>query len=88
MSALIEWSNRMPTTQPRITGRLPRKPTHFFGEIYLQLPGGERDVRAWRSNQKMTTTQARTVLEQLLNSLIGEHGRDQAISSGFWVRSR
>ena len=88
MSARIEWSNEMSTTQPRTIGRLPKKAVIWIGEIWLKLPGGETDIRAWRSNQPITTAQARTVLGQLLDSLIGEHGKDSAISSGFWCRSR
>lgn len=88
MSARIEWHNGMMTTQPRIAGRLPRKPTAWIGEIWLTLAGGEKDIRSWRSNQPITTTQARTVLGQLLDSLIGEHGKDSAKSSGFWCKSR
>ena len=88
MSARIEWSNDMTTTQPKTIGRLPRKAVVWIGEIWLTLPGGEKDIRAWRSNQPITTAQARTVLGQLLASLIGEHGEDSAVNSGFWIRSR
>lgn len=88
MSARIEWSNDMPTTQPKTIGRLPRKAVVWIGEIWLTLPGGEKDIRAWRSNQPITTAQARTVLGQLLSGLIGEHGKDSAVSSGFWCKSR
>lgn len=88
MSARIEWSNEMQTTRPRTIGRLPRKAVVWIGEIWLLLPSGEKDIRAWRSNQPITTNQAQTVLGQLLDSLIGEHGRDNAKSSGFWLRSR
>lgn len=88
MSAIIEWNNEMKTTQPRIQGQLPRKPVVWIGEIWLLIPGGEKDIRAWRSNSPITTDQAQTVLGQLLDSLIGEHGKDSAISSGFWCRSR
>lgn len=88
MSAFIEWNNNMPTTQPRTVGRLPKKPVVFIGEIWLTLPSGEKDIRAWRSNQPITTDQARTVLGQLLTSLINEHGKDSAVSSGFWTKSR
>jgi len=88
MSARIEWSHGMASTQPRITGKLPKKPVIFIGEIWLTLPNGEKDIRAWRSNQPITTTQARTVLGQLLEQLISEHGKDSAISSGFYCKSR
>jgi hypothetical protein len=88
MSARIDWSNDMQTTQPRIAGRLPKKPVVWIGEIWLTMPSGEKDIRAWRSNQPITTAQARTVLGQILDSLIGEHGKDSACSSGFWCRSR
>lgn len=88
MSALIQWSNEMPTTHPMTRGRLPKKPVVWIGEIWLTLPTGEKDIRAWRSNQPITTAQARTVLGQLLDSLIGEHGKHSAKSSGFWAKSR
>lgn len=88
MSARIEWNNDMPSTQPRTIGRLPRKAVIWIGEIWLTLPNGEKDIRAWRSNQPITTDQARTVLGQLLTSLINEHGRDTAVNSGFWTKSR
>lgn len=88
MSARIEWNNEMPTVHPMTRGRLPKKPVVWIGEIWLTLPSGEKDIRAWRSNQPITTAQARTVLGQLLDSLIGEHGKDSARSSGFWCKSR
>lgn len=88
MSARVEWSNEMAGTTPRTIGRLPKRPVIWIGEIWLTLPSGEKDVRAWRSNQPMTTGQARTVLGQLLQNLIGEHGKDSAVSSGFWTKSR
>lgn len=88
MSARVEWNNSMPTLHPMTRGRLPKKPVVWIGEIWLLLPGGEKDIRAWRSNQPITTAQARTVLGQLLDRLIGEHGKDAAISSGFWCKSR
>lgn len=88
MSARIDWNNEMGSTQPRITGMLPKRPVVWHGEIWLLLPDGEKDIRAWRSNQPITTTQARTVLGQLLESLTGEHGKDSAKSSGFWCKSR
>lgn len=88
MSARIEWSHGMASTTPRTIGRLPRKAVIWIGEIWLTLPSGEKDIRAWRSNQPITTTQARTVLGQLLEQLISEHGKDSAISSGFYCKSR
>jgi hypothetical protein len=88
MSAHIEWHNEMPTTSPKTIGRLPKKPVVWIGEIWLTIPGGEKDIRAWRSNQAITTGQAQTVLGQLLTSLINEHGKDSAVSSGFWAKSR
>lgn len=88
MSARIEWNNDMPSTQPRTIGRLPRKAVIWIGEIWLTLPSGEKDIRAWRSNQPITTDQAQTVLGQLLTSLIGEHGKNSATHSGFWCKSR
>lgn len=88
MSARIEWNNEMPTVHPMTRGRLPKKPVVWIGEIWLTPPSGEKDIRAWRSNQPITTAQARTVLGQLLDSLIGEHGKDLACSSGFCIRSR
>ena len=88
MSARVEWNNSMPTVYPATSGRLPKKPVVWIGEIWLLLPGGEKDIRSWRSNQPISTAQARTVLGQLLDRLIGEHGKDTALSSGFWCKSR
>lgn len=88
MSAQIQWRNSMQDRAPTITGRLPKKPVIWFGEIYLTMPDGEKDIRAWRSKQPMTCAQARTVLGQLLMMLIDEHGKDSAVDSGFWCRSR
>lgn len=88
MSARVEWNNEMAGITPRTIGRLPKRPVIWIGEIWLTLPSGEKDIRAWRSNQPITTAQARTVLGQLLDSLIGEHGKHTATSSGFWCKSR
>lgn len=88
MSARIEWNNSMPSVQPRTIGRLPRKPVVWIGEIGLKLPGGELDIRSWRSNQAISTDQAKTVLVQLMTSLINEHGKDSALHSWFWCKSR
>lgn len=88
MSARIDWHNSMPSTQPKITGRLPKKPVVWIGEIGLQLPSGEKDIRSWRSNQAISTDQAKTVLGQLLTSLINERGKDSAVHSWFWCKSR
>jgi len=88
MSARVEWNNHMKTTNPMTTGQLPKKPVIWRGEVFLQLPGGIKDVRQWISRQPMTTDQARVVLGQLLNQLIGEHGKDSAVHSGFVAVSR
>lgn len=88
MSALIKWDNRMPTVYPMTKGRLPKKPVVWMGAIWLQIPGGELDTRSWRSNGPITCEQARTVLDQLLTALINEHGKDAAVWSGFWCKSR
>lgn len=88
MSARVDWHNEMASHHPRVTGKLPKKPVVWIGEIWLTLPTGEKDIRAWRSNQPMSTEQAKTVLGQLLGRLIGEHGKDSAVSSGFWCKSR
>jgi len=88
MSAKIEWNNSMPGTQPRTTGKLPKKPVVWIGEIGLQLQSGEKDIRSWRSNQAMSCDQARTVLGQLHTSLVNEHGKDSAVHSWFWCKSR
>jgi hypothetical protein len=88
MSAKIEWHSNMEGTQPRTIGRLPKKPVIWIGEIWLQLPSGEKDIRAWRSNQPLSKDQARGVLGQLRESLIGENGKQTAVASGFWCKSR
>lgn len=78
----------MSSLTPTIHGLLPKRPVIWFGEIWLILPSGEKDTRSWRSNHKITKDQVREVLHALLDRLIGEHGRDTAIHSGFTVRSR
>lgn len=88
MSAMVKWDNRLPTVVPTTVGRLPKKPVVWIGAVWLQMPDGDLDTRSWRSNGPITTAQARTVLGQLLESLIGEHGKDSAVWSGFWCRSR
>ena len=88
MSARIEWNNEMAGTQPRTIGRLPKKPVVWIGEIGFKLPGGELVIRSWRPNQPLTCGQARTVLGQLLTSLINECGKDSAVHSWFWCKSR
>lgn len=88
MSARVEWNNEMAGTYPRTNGPLPKKPVHWIGEIWLLMPSGEKDMRSFRSNNPMSTGHVQIVLGQLLDRLIGEHGRDSAISSGFWCKSR
>lgn len=88
MSVRIEWKNEMAGTQPIQIGKQPKKPVHWIGEIFLILPTGEKDIRAFRSNAPMSTQNVQTVLGQLLDRLIGEHGKDSAVNSGFWVKSR
>lgn len=67
---------------------VPKKPVIWHGEIWLVLPGGVKDIRAWRANKPMVKHQAQTVLHQLLSELIDEHGSDKAVDSGFWMQSR
>jgi len=88
MSASILWHNCMPTVYPRVTGALPKKPVMWSGEVFLQMPDGERDTRQWRSNHPITCDQARSVLVRLLEMLIGEHGKDAAVHSGLSCKSR
>lgn len=77
-----------PTTVPRTIGKLPKKPVVWIGAVWLQMPDGELDTRSWRSNGPINTGQARQVLAQLLEQLIGEHGKDAATWSGFYCQSR
>lgn len=88
MSARVQWDNRQPTTVPRTIGKLPKKPVVWIGAVWLQMPDGELDTRSWRSNGPINTGQARQVLAQLLEQLIGEHGKDAATWSGFYCQSR
>jgi hypothetical protein len=88
MSARIEWSNDMATTHPRRSGQLPKKAVHWIGEIWLLLPSGEKDIRSFRTNNPLSTGHVQVVLGQLLDRLVGEHGKESAVSSGFWCKSR
>jgi len=71
---------------------VPRKPVIWFGEIWVAVPaeGGktEYDTRSWRANKPITRQQAQSVLHQLREQLIGEHGSELPFDSGFWMQSR
>lgn len=93
----VEWRNGMAAPAiVSVRGRpsgTPKKPVIWHGEIWLKLPAGEdgrceTDIRAWRANKPLTKQQAQAVLRQLLDQLIGEHGKQSAIDSGFWMQSR
>lgn len=93
----VEWRNGMPAPMiVSVVGRpcgAPKKPVIWHGEIWLLVPAEdptklEKDVRAWRANKPLTRQQAQAVLAQLLEQLIGEHGTDAAVDSGFWMQSR
>lgn len=84
---LVIWRNSM-NGPPIVSGGMPKVPTVWFGEIYLVMPSGEKDTRQWRSNGKITRKDAQAVLEKLLDMLIGEHGKESAVDSGFTIRSR
>lgn len=93
----VEWRNGMAAPViVSVRGRpcgAPKKPVIWHGETWLVVPTEDRtkletDVRAWRANKPLTRQQAQTVLAQLLEQLIGEHGNDTAVDSGFWMQSR
>lgn len=90
----IEWNNGMSSQQPRIVtvqGRhvgIPKKPVVWIGELWFQVAHGERDIRAFRSNGPITQSQVKEVLAMLHARLVGEHGTDGVVNSGFWVQSR
>ena len=87
--SLVQWNNSMDGPPVVDNARsVPKKPVMWHGEIWIVLPDGEKDTRAWRSNQPITRQQAQTVMAQLLASLVGEHGKDAAVDAGFWMRSR
>jgi len=87
--SLVQWNNGMDGPPVVDNARsVPKKPVIWHGEIWIVLPDGEKDTRAWRSNQPITRQQAQTVMAQLLASLVGEHGKDAAVDAGFWMRSR
>lgn len=88
MSVEVRWDNRQPTVIPRTIGKLPKKPVVWIGAVWLQMPDGEMDTRSWRSNGPIHHCQAREVLAALLDSLIAEHGKDSAVWSGFYCKSR
>lgn len=84
----VHWRNGMRVPVVDNARSVPRKPVIWHGEIWLVLPGGVKDTRIWRANNKMTRQQAQTVLHQLLAELIDEHGENTAVDSGFWMQSR
>lgn len=87
--SLIQWHNSMDGPPVVDSARsVPKKPVMWHGEIWLILASGEKDARAWRSKTPITRHQAQAVMGQLLDSLVGEHGKDMAVDSGFWLRSR
>jgi hypothetical protein len=87
--SLVQWHNSMDGPPVVDNARsVPKRAVIWFGEIWLTLPTGEKDTRAWRANKPITRQQAQTVMAQLLASLVGEHGKDAAVDAGFWMRSR
>lgn len=84
----VFWNNRMPAPACDNVRAVPKKPVVWIGSIWFTLPSGECDTRTWRSNGKITKKQAQEVLKALLDSLIGEHGSNSAVDSGFTLRSR
>lgn len=87
----VEWRNSMAGPPKVVKGGIPKKPVVWIGAIWLKLPGvtkDEIDTRSWRSNKPLSCADARAVLDQLLTMLINEHGKDNAIDSGFWLQSR
>jgi hypothetical protein len=84
----VHWRNGMSLPVVDNARSVPKKPVIWIGEIWLQLPTGFKDIRAWRANKPLTRQQAQTVLHQLLEELIDEHGNDAAVDSGFWMKSR
>lgn len=87
--SLVRWNSLM-AGPPQVDGKrgVPKKPVIWVGSIWLDMPGGEKTERSWRSNQPMTKEQAQTVLAQLLEQMIAEVGNDTAVGSGFWMKSR
>jgi hypothetical protein len=87
--SLVQWNNGMDGPPVVDNARsVPKKPVIWIGSIWLVLPTGEKLERSWRSNQPISRSQAQTVLAQLLDQIINEVGKDSAVDSGFWMRSR
>lgn len=85
----VFWNSRMqgPPVCDNVRS-VPKKPVVWIGSVWLTLPGGECDTRSWRSNGRITRQQAQDVLKALLDQLVGEHGKDSAVDSGFTLKSR
>lgn len=85
----IVWSNRVGGHPIVDNARsVPKRPTIWWGSIWLLLPNGERSTRNWRARQPITRQQAQEVLALMLDDLLAECGRDAAIDSGFRLECR
>lgn len=85
----VVWSNRVGgLPQVNSARSVPKRPVIWFGEVWLLMPNGLRDMRRWRSKQKVARQQAQDILRQMLDDLIAEHGQDAAIDAGFRMECR
>lgn len=85
----ITWCNSVGGA-PVVDNRrsVPKKPVIWWGEVWLVMPDGSKDTRAWRANQPLSKVQAQSVLHAMLDDLIAENGNDAAIDSGFRMECR
>lgn len=67
---------------------VPKRPVVWWGDVWLAMPDGTKDTRAWRAKQPITRGQAQEVLRAMLDDLIAENGNDTAIDSGFRMECR
>lgn len=94
MSCHVVWKNSMGDAAPHVNNArlVPKKPTIWYGEIYLVVPDDDgnlvKDSRTWKTPNKVLKEDAMFIVDELRKRLIGEHGKDNAVDSGFWMRSR
>lgn len=67
---------------------VPKKPVIWRGEVWLRLPDGSKSSREWKVKQRVTREQAQDVMRAMLDDLLDECGRNEAIDAGFTLECR
>lgn len=85
----ITWSNKVGGLPQVDNARsVPKRPVIWWGDVWLLMPDGAKHSRPWRSHNKITRSEAQTVLAMMLADLIEECGENAAIDSGFRLECR